>query len=182
MPVRFPCCRAAIAAFGLSLGACTGALHVSPAPAAFPPANCALRARVEYRGAPDYVPAVLVDTADAVLAYAFTYEVVYGSQAIDPLLQFVNPLNFVGFPTGAHDVRVVARVDVRTPSGVVRSYAAAAAADATGTMFSEGATLTELRRRALLAVRDSLARQLCADADALAGLERAARIDAASPP
>ena len=46
---------------------------------------------------------------------------------------------------------------------VVRSFAAVAAMERSGSMFTEGESLTAMRRRGLLLVKDNISAQVCAD-------------------
>jgi len=130
-----------------------------------PPADCVLRAHVEYAGNRDYLPTVLVDDpsahTDSVIRY--THEQQYGSSALPTGVQLVNPLHLIGMPTGSSDLVVVARLDVMRRGEVVRSFAAAAVMSRNDTIFGEGETLTEMRRRGLLLVRDNISSQVCAD-------------------
>lgn len=144
---------------------CAATLRVTPDVAGPPAAGCVVRAHVEYDGNRDYLPAVLVDDAaahpDSVIRYA--HEEQYGTSALPTGVQLVNPLHWIGMPTGSSDLVIVARLNVMRRGEVVRSFAAAAVMSRNDTMFGEGETLTDMRRRGLLLLRDNIASQVCVD-------------------
>lgn len=144
---------------------CAATLRVTPEVAGPPPADCVVRAHVEYTGNRDYLPSVLVDDpsahADSVIRYA--HEEQYGTSALPTAVQLVNPLHLIGMPTGSSDLVVVARLDVMRQGEVLRSFAAVAVMSRNDTLFGEGETLTEMRRRGLLLVADNISSQVCAD-------------------
>lgn len=144
---------------------CAATLRVTPEVAGPPPADCVVRAHVEYSGNRDYLPSVLVDDpsahTDSVIRYA--HEEQYGTSALPTGVQLVNPLHLLGMPTGSSDLVVVARLDVMRQGEVLRSFAAAAVMSRNDTLFGEGETLTEMRRRGLLLVADNISSQVCAD-------------------
>jgi hypothetical protein len=156
--------RALVVAVLLCAG-CAATLRTTPEPAGPPPIDCVVRAHIDYAGNRDYLPSVLLDDpsahADSVVHY--THEEQYGSSALPTEVQLVNPLHLIGMPTGSSDLVVVARLDVMRRGEVVRSFAAAAVMSRNDTMFGEGETLTEMRRRGLLLLRDNISSQLCAD-------------------
>lgn len=124
-----------------------------------------MRAHVSYDGEPEYLPSVLADDpaapADAILRYS--HEEQYGSSALPTEIQLVNPLHWIGMPIGSSDLVVLARLDVMRAGEVVRSFAAAAGMRRSDTVFGEGETLTAMRRRGLLLVKDNISTQVCAD-------------------
>jgi len=130
---------------------------------------CKLHATIVYDGNPDYLPGALISDPDAAekLIFRYTYRADYGLKQLPSAVQLVNPLNFVGFPTGTNTVVVTGNLDVMRRSSAIRSYAAAASVTRAGTMFSEGETFTAMRRRGLMLVRDNISGQLCQDRLAL---------------
>ncbi len=149
----------------VALAGCETTVTVTPQLAAKNAHTCQIHAAVRYDGKPDYLPAALVPdpSASGQMAFRYSYEAQYGLKEISPFLSFVNPLTLFGFPTGSDNVVVTGRVDMVRGEAIVRSYGAAAAMKRSGTVFSEGETFTELRRRGLLLVRDNLSGQLCKD-------------------
>lgn len=149
----------------LLCGGCSATLRATPEPAGPPPPDCMVRAHIDYGGNRDYLPSVLSDDpsapADSVVRYS--HEEQYGSSSLPAGEQIVNPLHLFGVPTGSSDLVVVARLDVMRGGEVMRSFAAAAVMSRSDTMFGEGETLTEMRRRGLLLLRDNISSQVCAD-------------------
>jgi hypothetical protein len=156
-------------AIAMLLGSCATQVDVTPQLSANAPAECRIRARIEYAGKPAYLPNVLVagGSAGEAAGLRYTYETKYGRDAVPNGLAFVNPLTIVGFPTGSNTLVVVGRLDVVRDGQAVRSYAAAAAMARTETAFTEGETFTAMRSRGLALVRDNIAAQLCQDREAL---------------
>jgi hypothetical protein len=159
----------------LALGGCATTVTVTPLlPGAA--ARCEIRARVSYDGNPEYLPVALQrDSGGAhAVVFRYSYEAKYGLDALPVGVQLVNPLNLFGFPTGSNTLVISARLEVVRDETIVRSYGAAAAMKRSGTMFSEGETFTEMRRRGLILVRDNIAGQVCHDQAVLTGLDAGA--------
>jgi hypothetical protein len=129
------------------------------------PGTCTIRAPTSYEGNPDYLPQTLA--AEPVAAQAtilrYTYNTQYDAKQGITALQVVNPLLIVGFPTGSNSTTVTGLLEVVRGGQTIRSYGAACAMKRSGTVFSEGETLTAMRRRGLLIVRDNISAQICRD-------------------
>jgi len=156
---------AAAALLSALLAACSTTVHLAPTLTGASGTDCRVLGHVTYSGNPEYLPAVLVEAADrpadAVLRY--DHEEHYGGSAVPAGVQVVNPLHLAGFPTGENTLSVIGRLDVLRAGAPVRTYIAVAAMKRSQSMFSEGETLTDMRRRGLLLVRDNIAAQVCAD-------------------
>ena len=98
---------------------------------------------------------------------SYRYEVTYGRDAVPQALSLFNPLLIIGFPIGADTVVVTAKLEVLKESTQVKTYTAVCILDKHRTIFSEGETLSELRKRGLLAVRDNIETQMYGDRDLL---------------
>jgi hypothetical protein len=151
---------------------CATQIAVSPQLGEKLPQTCAIHAPVRYDGKPDYLPRALVDDpgAPSQTSFHYSYDAQYGLKEVSPFLALVNPLTLVGFPTGSDNLVVTGHVEVMRGDTTLRSYAAAAAMKRSGTVFYEGETFTEMRRRGLLLVRDNLSGQLCKDQAILTNL------------
>jgi hypothetical protein len=132
-------------------------------------AVCQIRAAVRFDGRPEYVPGVLIaDTgAHDAAEFRYSFEARYGLNEYNAFLVAVNPLSLVGFPTGNDNLVVAGRVDLMRGETIVRSYAAAASMKRNPTIFGEGETFTDMRRRGLMLVRENLSAQLCNDQSVL---------------
>ena len=131
--------------------------------------TCEIHAQVRYDGKTQYLPIALVvdETASGRTVFRYVYEAQYGLQEIPPGITLVNPLALFGFPTGSDHVVVTGKLDLVRDETTLRSYAAAVAMKRTGTIFSEGETFTDMRRRGLVLVRENIGRQLCKDRAAI---------------
>jgi hypothetical protein len=147
-----------------ALAGCATTVSITPTLASAK-SSCQIHAAVSYSGRPEYLPGALVADASVVegLGFRYSYEAQYGLKEFNPALVIVNPLTLVGFPTGRDNLVVTGRVDLVRGATVIRSYAAAAAMKHSGSIFYEGETFTEMRRRGLLLVKDNLSAQLCQD-------------------
>jgi hypothetical protein len=132
--------------------------------------TCTIRAPVSYEGNSDYLPQALAPEAVAarttVLRYTYNTQYDAKQQGIT-LLQVVNPLMIVGFPTGSNGETVTGLLEVVRRGQTLRSYGAASAMKRSSTVFSEGETLTAMRRKGLLLVRDNISAQVCRDQQTL---------------
>jgi hypothetical protein len=129
-------------------------------------------APLSYEGKPDYVPQVISSepTAGSATILRYTYNTEYDAkQKISPL-QPLNPLLIVGFPTGSNAIKISGLLEVVQDGQPVRTYAAACALTRSSTIFSEGETMSALRRRGLLLVRDNISVQVCEDQQRLRAL------------
>ena len=146
-------------------GCTTTAVVITPQLAGTNTATCQIHVKVRFEGKPDYLPAALVTdpAASGPVTFRYAYDAQYGLKETNPFLVMVNPLTMVGFPTGSDNLVITGRVDVVRADETVRSYAAAAAMKRSSSVFYEGETFTEMRRRGLLLVRDNLSVQLCHD-------------------
>jgi hypothetical protein len=147
------------------LPGCATSVVVTPPLTETSVSTCQIHARVSYDGNPDYMPrALVVDPgASGQTTFRYAYDAQYGLKEPNPLIAVVNPLILVGFPTASDNLVIAGRVDIVHGDQTIRSYVAAAAMKRSSTVFYEGETFTEMRRRALLLVRDNLGSQLCRD-------------------
>lgn len=127
--------------------------------------TCRLQAAVQYDGRPEYLPAALAGDSGTPgpVAFRYSFEAQYGLKPVNDFVAFVNPLELFGFPVSSDNMVVTGRVDVLRGDAVIRSYGAAASMKRSSTVFSEGESFTDMRRRALMLVRDNLSGQLCHD-------------------
>jgi hypothetical protein len=169
------------------LAGCATSIQLTPQLSGDTRLDCRVLGHVSYEGNREYLPPVLVDNAsspvDSVLHYA--HEARYGLDQLPTGAQLVNPLHLIGFPTGTSSLAIMARLDVMRGGSVVRSFAAVAAMQGSTSIFPEGETFTDMRRRGLLLVRDNISAQVCADLSATQAILDAARFvlerEAATP-
>lgn len=165
--------RAALQAFTcIALVGCATEVAITPQLADKSAHKCQIHALVRYEGKPDYLPTALVPdpSASATTVIRYSYEAQYGLKETSLFLVAVNPLTLVGFPTGSDNLVVTGHVEVVRGDRALRSYVAAAAMKRSSTVFYEGETFTEMRRRGLLLVGENLSDQLCRDQETLVTL------------
>lgn len=159
------------------LAACETQVTLTPTLGSQAAPTCVIAAPLSYDGKPDYLPQVIsagpATGGGTLLRYSYNTQY-DGKQQITPL-QPLNPLLIVGFPTGSNAITVSGLLEVVQDGKPVRAYAAACALKRTSTAFSEGETMTALRRRGLLLVRDNIAAQICHDQQGLRALLAADR-------
>jgi hypothetical protein len=168
---------ACTAGLAIGLSGCSTRVLLTPDLGRNATSACSIQARVIYDGNPDYLPHALtaVPATGQATALRYTYDTTYNSAQGITLLQVVNPLMIVGFPTGSNSGTVTGVLEVVRGGHVIRSYAAACAMSRMGTVFSEGETLTQMRRKGLLLVRDNISAQVCRDQQTLQTLLGAAQ-------
>ena len=86
------------------------------------------------------------------------------------LLALFNPLSLVGFPTGGTQSTVTGKLDILKGTEVLKAYTATCILEVTRTIFSDGESFSELRRKGLVAVRDNIEAQMFQDKEFLAKL------------
>jgi hypothetical protein len=151
---------------------CATTVTVTPKLAEPARQDCEIHAAIRYEGNADYLPAVLVrdSTASPAITANYVFHITYDSKPLPDVATMVNPLAMFGFPTGHDYISILGTLDFVQADATVRSYGAAAALRRTGTIFGEGDSFTDLRRKGLLLVRDNISGQLCQDQSALAQL------------
>ena len=120
-------------------------------------------ATVRYEGNPDYLPRTLVRSQDEQpITAVYLYQVIYNSEKEHPLTVF-NPLLIAGMSKSEDAVIILAQLEFFKGQVPLKKYEKAVTLSKSKTLFSEGETLTEMRRNGLLHVRDSIDQQVNAD-------------------
>lgn len=162
------------------LSGCTPNMVTTPDIVVIPTGDFSLGGEIDYDGNKEYLPRTV--TADASLGHPlilrYRYEVTYGWDEIPAwitLPALINPnttLSLYGFPIDSDTVVVTGKLEILKGGSVVKTYSAVCMLDRTRTIFSEGETLSEIRKRGLLAVRDSIEAQMYADRDMLRDIDK----------
>ncbi len=101
---------------------------------------------------------------------SYQYEVSYNVEA-ETGWDLFNPFIVVGVPKSKDNVGVSGRLRLSVEgSGYSKDYDDAVVLDKKKFLFSEGDTLTEMRRSALIQLRDSIDQQLVKDKSTLSAL------------
>jgi hypothetical protein len=154
------------------LAGCETQVTLTPQLSAQAPPTCVIAAPLSYDGQPAYLPQVIAaePAADHATVLRYSYDAQYNAKQQATALQPLNPLLLAGFPTGSNAITVSGLLEVVRDGKPVRTYAAACALKRSSTVFSEGETLTAMRRQALLLVRDNISVQICHDQRGLRAL------------
>lgn len=128
-----------------------------------------IKGKIVYEGNREYLPKTITADSgsdfDNVITFEYSYTVTYGRDNIPQVLPLFNPLTIVGFPIGENTLVVVGKLDVLNGKEVIKSYTSTCALEKTRSIFSEGDTFSEIRRKGLLSVRDNIEAQMCQDRD-----------------
>jgi hypothetical protein len=128
-----------------------------------------LKAKIDYDGKYDYLPrTVLAEAAPGSdISISYKYLENYGRDNIHQALPLFNPLSLVGFPIGENTLIVSSKLTISKNNEVVKEYSCSCALENTRSLFSEGETFSELRKKGLLTVRDNIESQMYHDKDFL---------------
>jgi hypothetical protein len=153
----------------LTLSACAPNVFTTPDLPKVPGNDFTLSGKIDYDGNVEYLPRTISSESHsgATLTLRYRYEVTYGRDSIKQVLYQYNPLTIVGFPIGADTVVVTAKLEVLQGEAPVKIYTAMCVLDKHRTIFWEGESLSELRKRGLLAVRENIETQMYGDRDLL---------------
>lgn len=151
-------CAAAVAL----LGGCQTSLVTIPEVQTYPECKSVFYGQVECQGQACYLPRS-VARSDAVhdpITFRYEYGTAYDEKEVPALFSLFSPTTMIGTPLGSNDVLTWATMKVLRDGKEVRLYKASCRASKTRNIFSEGETLTDMRRRALLALRDNIEAQM----------------------
>lgn len=153
----------------LILSACAPNIFITPDLKIVPRNDFTLSGKTDYAGNIEYLPRTISaeSHSGAILTLRYRYEVTYGRDSIKQVLYHYNPLTIVGFPIGADTVVVTAKLEVLKGTSQVKTYTAMCVLDKHRTIFWEGESLSELRKRGLLAVRENIETQMYGDRELL---------------
>lgn len=120
--------------------------------------------RVIYNGHNrEYLPLSLRESPDRRrVQMVYQYEVSYGVED-DTAFDLFNPLLLMGMSKSEDSVVVLGKLEIRTDSDFERIYKEVVVLSKSKTIFSEGETLTEIRRKGLLQMRNLMDLTLARD-------------------
>lgn len=126
---------------------------------------------IEYDGNKDYLPRTIKeDSRQADLSFKYEYQIVYGRDKTPQAIPLFNPLTIVGFPIGENTMAVTGNLTILKGKEVIKEYKATCGLEKVRSLFSEGETFSELRKKGLLTVRDNIELQMHKDRDILSSL------------
>lgn len=137
------------------LNGCGTTYHLVPETAGLQSGDFSMTGNIEYDGNAAYLPSTVRqgegDSNSPVIKYK--YNVGYGKDSVPEAFPLFNPLSLVGFPVGADSLVVVGSLDVIKDGELVKQYCSTCVIDKTKSLFYEGETYSELRKKGLLMVR-----------------------------
>jgi len=125
--------------------------------------------KIDYDGNVEYLPRTVSSDARAftLLTLRYRYDISYGRDSVHQALHLYNPLTLVGFPIGEDTVVVTAKLEILKGSSQIKTYSSVCMLNKYRSLFWEGETMSELRKRGLLAVRDNIESQMFVEKDQL---------------
>lgn len=127
--------------------------------------------KVKYDGNKDYLPrAINGSSPQSDISIKYEYNITYGKDKTPQALPLFNPLTIVGFPIGEDTMVITGNLTISKEGKVIKAYTATCGLEKTRSIFSEGETFSELRKKGLLLVRDNIEIQMCQDKEALLNL------------
>ena len=151
-----------------SIWGCLARINVVPEIAQKPDEiQVLLRGSLSYEGNPDYLPRTVADYVGSASAIAirYSYEDVQGRSPLVNKFTLTHSGLLFEQPVGFKSVRVIGSLDVLDGERVVKTYSAMATLSAHSEYSRE--TLSDMRRRGLLAVRDNVESQMYQDREFL---------------
>lgn len=156
----------------LLLSGCGTTYHVVPEVIHLPSTDCTIAGILEYEGNHDYLPRTIREGGDRgsmpVIRYA--YHVGYGKDSIPEIFPLFNPLSLVGFPVGSDSLVIVGALDIVKAGETLKQYSATCVIDKNRSLFYEGDTFSELRKKGLFMVRENIETQMISDREFLSQL------------
>lgn len=161
--------------FCIFLLSCATKMVIAPEVPHVAIADFCIKGKIAYDGNKEYLPRTIIDdsVSDFVLTLQYTYNVAYGRDNIPQALPLFNPLTIVGFPIGENTLVVTGKLDILKGKEVIKSYTATCGLEKTRSIFSEGDTFSEIRKKGLISVRDNIEAQMYQDKDFLLKLTSA---------
>lgn len=155
------------------LTACGTNVHLVPELTTAGPTNIMVAGLLQYNGNQDYLPRTVGagDDGRPFPEISYQYNVGYGKDAVPDILPLFNPLSLVGFPIGSDSVIVVGELVIAKNGNETKKYSSTCVLNKNRSLFYEGDTFSELRRKGLLMVRDNIETQMSNDTKFLSGLQ-----------
>lgn len=127
---------------------------------------------ITFDGKREYLPRTITDApiSENGLSIRYSYhETQHRNDSLEVLALF-NPLTLIGFPTGGTQSTVTGKLDILKGTEALKTYTATCVLEVTRTIFTDGESFSELRRKGLVAVRDNIEAQMFQDKEFLAKL------------
>lgn len=148
------------------LSSCATNMAITPQVSEVNVSDFKLKGKVEYDCNKEYLPRTIVNEDENVNQYIiiqYSYTETYGRDNTPQALPLFNPLSLVGFPIGENTLVINGKLIILKGKEVIKEYSATCGLEKMRSIFSEGETFSELRRKGLLAVRDNIEYQMYQD-------------------
>lgn len=142
------------------------------------PANreMVLKCKLCFDGNRAYLPSTVSESQESEITVSYEYKLFYDSTSVQKEFfsgfAFLSPTTLLGMPTGGDDVLAVAKLVIRLKGQDVKTYIAQAMVSKTRSLFAGAVDKTELRRLALMAVKENLENQMLNDYEVLTKLKK----------
>lgn len=147
---------------------CAPQVHVTPIVADLPsPIPIILRGTIVYEGKQDYLPRTIAEGGTPDVSFHYRYSVDHSRK--DNLL--IGPRVGVVQQAGWKYAAIEAILEILNGATIVKSYVAKADVSVRDSEFAE--SMSNMRQRGILAVRDNIEAQMCSDKAELCALVKA---------
>lgn len=156
-----------------SIGGCATKMVLTPQIAKIENASdFQMKGKVQYDGNKEYLPRTISDesASDTFFSFQYRYQITYGRDKTPQAIPLFNPLTIVGFPIGENTLVVNGNFTISKGKEVIKEYTATCGLEKVRSLFSEGETFSDLRKKGLLTVRDNIEAQMYQDRDFLSSL------------
>ena len=128
-----------------------------------------LTAPISFDGNKEYLPRTISEDVlpSSNLSVRYSYSEFHERDDSKEVLALFNPLTLIGFPTGGITNTITAWLNIIKGTEVIKSYNAVCKLKVTRTIFTDGDSFSELRRKGLIAVRNNIEAQMDKDQEFL---------------
>jgi hypothetical protein len=128
-----------------------------------------LKAPISFDGNKEYLPRTISEDVSPSSDFSVNYSYTELQERDDSkeVLALFNPLTLIGFPTGGIASTINARLNISKGNEVIKSYNAICKLKVTRTIFTDGDSFSELRKKGLIAVRNNIEAQMYKDQESL---------------
>ena len=149
------------------LSGCGTTYHVVPVNHSTDTTPFSVVGMIEYGGHnTEYLPRTVKQDENATTGLPlinYVYNVGYGKDSVPEILPLFNPLSIVGFPIGSDNIVIVGVLKIIKRGEVLKQYSSTCVFDKNRSLFYEGDTFSELRKKGLLMVRNNIENQMTND-------------------
>jgi len=135
-----------------------------------------LKCKLCFDGNRTYLPSTISDSQESEITISYEYNLFYDSASLQKQVLtgyfLLTPTTLLGMPMVGDDVLAVAKLVIRKKEQDVKTYIAQAKVSKTRSLIAGGVDKTEMRRLALMAVKENLENQMLNDYEMLSKLTK----------